>query len=82
MSGVEPVLLARLGETVDEVVVVEWLVEVGAVVQVGDPLVRVETDKVEVEVEAPFGGTVTELLVAEGDDVATGATICRIDTGG
>ena len=82
MSGVEPVLLARLGETVDEVVVVEWLVEVGAVVQVGDPLVRVETDKVEVEVEAPFGSMVTELLVAEGDDVATGATICRIDEGG
>jgi hypothetical protein len=43
MSAIEPVRLARLGETVDEVVVVEWLVEVGAVVHIGDPLLRVET---------------------------------------
>ncbi len=78
--SVEPVVLARLGETVDEVVIVEWLVTVGAVVQPGDGLVRVETDKVEVEVEAPFPGTVTELLVAEGDEVPTGATLCLIAT--
>ncbi|MDQ3544147.1 MAG: hypothetical protein M3431_09855 [Actinomycetota bacterium] len=80
--SVEPVVLARLGETVDEVVVVEWLVTVGAVVQPGDRLVRVETDKVEVEVEAPFPGTVTELLVAEGDEVPTGAALCLIATAG
>ncbi len=80
--SVEPVVLARLGETVDEVVVVEWLVTVGAVVQPGDGLVRVETDKVEVEVEAPFPGTVTELLVAEGDEVPTGAALCLIATAG
>jgi len=78
--SVEPVVLARLGETVDEVVIVEWLVRVGAVVQPGDGLVRVETDKVEVEVEAPFPGTVTELLVAEGDEVPTGAALCLIAT--
>jgi len=76
----EPVVLARLGDTVDEVVVVEWFVEVGARVAVGDPLVRVETDKVEVDVEAPVAGTVVELLAGEGDEVATGATICHIDT--
>lgn len=76
--SVEPVVLARLGDTVDEVVVIEWLVTVGAVVQQGDGLVRMETDKVEVDVEAPFSGTVTELLVAEGDEVPTGATICHI----
>jgi len=80
--SVEPVVLARLGETVDEVVIVEWLVTVGAVVQPGDGLVRVETDKVEVEVEAPFPGTVTELLVAEGDEVPTGAALCLIATAG
>jgi len=61
--SVEPVVLARLGETVDEVVVVE-------------------TDKVEVEVESPFPGTVTELLVAEGDEVPTGAALCLIATAG
>ena len=80
--SVEPVVLARLGETVDEVVIVEWLVTVGAVVQPGDGLVRVETDKVEVEVEAPFPGTVTELLLAEGDEVPTGAALCLVATAG
>ncbi len=75
-----PVVLARLGDTVDEVVIVEWLVEVGAEVQPGDPLVRVETDKVEVDVESPYAGTVSALSVAEGDEVPTGATLCVIAT--
>jgi len=44
--------------------------------------VLVETDKVEVEVESPFPGTVTELLVAEGDEVPTGAALCLIATAG
>ena len=75
-----PVVLARLGDTVDEVVIVEWLVAVGAEVQPGDPLVRVETDKVEVDVESPYAGTVSVLSVAEGDEVPTGATLCVIAT--
>ena len=78
MSTSEPVVLARLGETVDTVVVVQWLVSTGDRVGVGHPLVRVETDKVEVDVESPFAGAVAELTVAEGDEVATGATLCRI----
>lgn len=76
---IEPVVLARLGETVDTVVVLEWLVAVGDRVAVGDPLVRVETDKVEVEVEAPVGGTVVEHAVAEDDEVVTGSVLCHID---
>ncbi len=78
----EPVVLARLGDTVDQVVVLEWLVAVGQEVAPGDALVRVETDKVELDVEAPVGGTVAELLVAEGDEVATGTTLCHIEVSG
>jgi 2-oxoglutarate dehydrogenase E2 component (dihydrolipoamide succinyltransferase) len=77
----EAVVLARLGDTVDEVVIVEWLVTVGTRVAIGDPLVRVETDKVEVDVESPWAGTVAELSVAEGEEVPTGATLCLIVTG-
>lgn len=79
MSGPTDVKLARLGDTVDAVVVLEWLVAVGDTVSAGDGLVRVETDKVEVDVESPFSGTVVELLVATDDEVPTGTTICRID---
>jgi 2-oxoglutarate dehydrogenase E2 component (dihydrolipoamide succinyltransferase) len=78
---IEPVLLARLGDTVDEVVVLEWLVAVGDRVAAGDPLVRVETDKVEVDVEAPVAGVVVDHAVAEDDEVATGSVLCHIDVG-
>jgi len=74
----EPVNLPRLGDTVDEVLVLEWLVSIGSQVNKGDPLVRVETDKVDVDVESPFSGTVEEILVGVGDEIKTGALICRI----
>ena len=77
----EPVLLARLGDTVDEVVVIEWFVAPGDAVAEGDPLVRVETDKVEVDVPAPFAGTVVDLAVAADDEVPTGAVLCHIERG-
>lgn len=77
----QQVILQRLGDTVDSVVVLEWLVSVGDTVAVGDALVRVETDKVEVDVESPFAGTVSALVVAVGDDVSTGSPICTIDEG-
>lgn len=76
---IEPVVLARLGDTVDEVVIVQWLVAVGDRVEVGTPLVRVETDKVEVDVDAPVAGVVVELTVSEDDEVATGSVLCQIE---
>lgn len=75
---IEPVLLARLGDTVDKVVIIEWLVAAGERVAVGDPLVRVETDKVEVEIDAPLAGIVVDHVVAEDDEVATGSILCHI----
>jgi len=74
----QDVVLQRLGDTVDSVVVLEWLVAVGDSVSTGDPLVRVETDKVEVDVESPLAGTVATILVAVGDEVSTGAVICTV----
>lgn len=78
--AVEDVILGRLGDTVDEVVIVEWLVGVGDSVDPGSALVRVETDKVEVDVEAGVAGVIVECLVQEGDEVATGTVLCRIST--
>ena len=76
---IETVVLARLGDTVDEVVILEWCVEPGDRVEVGQTLMRVETDKVDVDVESPYQGTVVERLVAEHDEVATGSVLCRIE---
>ena len=74
----EAVNLPRLGDTVDEVLVLEWLVSVDSQVIQGDSLVRVETDKVDVEVESPITGRVDEILVNVGEEVKTGSPICRI----
>lgn len=74
------VKMPRAADTVDEVVVSEWIVSVGAVVGSGDPILRVETDKALVEVPAPVAGTVTELLVAVDDEIATGTPIAVIET--
>jgi len=76
---IQDVLLARLGETVDQVVVLEWMVDEGDRVAVGDVLVRVETDKIDVDVESPYTGVVVERLVAEDDEVHTGSPLCRIE---
>lgn len=74
------VKLPRLSEAVDNVLVIEWCCGPGDVVDVGDVLMNVETDKVEAEVPAPVAGTVHELLVEAGDEVETGTPICFIET--
>lgn len=74
------VRMPRLGETTDEVVLLEWLVEVGSQVDEGAELALVETDKVETEVPSPVAGTVAELTVPEDADVNTGDVICVIET--
>ena len=58
-----------------------WKVEVavGQAVQAGDTLLIVESMKMEIPVEAPAAGTVSEVLVAEGDTVADGQWLVRLD---
>lgn len=74
------VKMPRLGETVDEVVLLEWMVEVGDKVEEDDELALVETDKVETEVPSPVAGTVVEILVGEDAEVVTGEVVCVIET--
>lgn len=58
-----------------------WKLEVavGQSVQAGDTLLIVESMKMEIPVESPSSGTVTELLVTEGDAVADGQWLVRLD---
>ncbi|MBU6147442.1 MAG: hypothetical protein KGP10_04660 [Actinomycetales bacterium] len=73
------VKLPRLGDTVDEVHVLEWLKQPGDVVAVGDPLMSVETDKATVDVPSPVAGTLAECLVTAGQDIATGDPVAVLD---
>jgi 2-oxoisovalerate dehydrogenase E2 component (dihydrolipoyl transacylase) len=69
------------GEGLVEADIVTWRVAVGNEVKINDILVEVETSKSLVELPSPYAGTVTELLVNEGDTVEVGAPIISIDDG-
>lgn len=73
------VTMPRLADTVDEVVISQWLVEVGASVEVGTELLSVETDKAVMEVPSPVAGTLAEQRVNPDDEVATGTVIAVIE---
>lgn len=70
--------LPSLSDTGNEVLVAEWIAAPGDVLEIGSPLLLAETDKLEVEVPSPIAGTLEERLVAEGDEVETGAAIAVI----
>lgn len=65
--------MPKVGDAANEVVIMEILVKPGDEVAEGQNLLVVETDKAQIEVPAPFGGTVAEILVKVNDEVPTGA---------
>jgi pyruvate/2-oxoglutarate dehydrogenase complex dihydrolipoamide acyltransferase (E2) component len=71
--------MPKVGDAVDEVVIREIKVERGATVSKGDTLFVVETDKAQVEVPAPAAGIISNILIAVGDDVKTGAPTIVLD---
>src|SRR6185503_6766832 len=76
------VQVPALGESITEGTLAQWLKKPGEAVKADEPIASLETDKVSVAVPSPVGGVLTEQLVAEGDNVAVGAIIARIDEGG
>ena len=68
-----------LGESITEGTLAQWLKKPGEAVAADEPIASLETDKVSVEVPSPVAGVMTEQLAAEGDNVAVGAVIARID---
>ncbi len=73
------VKMPRAADTVDEVVVSEWVVAEGSTVAEGDPILRVETDKALVEVPAPMSGVLVQHLVNVEDEITTGTPIAVIE---
>jgi 2-oxoglutarate dehydrogenase E2 component (dihydrolipoamide succinyltransferase) len=75
------VQVPTLGESITEGTLAQWLKQPGEAVAEDEPIASLETDKVSVEVPSPVAGVLTEQLVKEGDTVAVGALIARIDAG-
>lgn len=75
------VVIPRLGSSdeSDEVRILRWIKSQGESVKKGDALLEVETDKVNVEVEAPQDGTLGEINAKVGDFVKFGAVVAVIE---
>ena len=75
------VIVPRLGSSddSDEVRILRWIKNPGTAVKKGEALLEVETDKVNVEIEAPMDGTLGEVSAKEGDFVKFGAAVAVID---
>ncbi len=76
------ITVPALGESITEATVARWLKSVGDAVDVDEPVVELETDKVTVEINAPMVGTLGEILVGEGANVEVGAVLGVIAGGG
>ena len=73
------VTMPEMGESVTEGTVLEWHVAVGDVVEEGQTLVEVSTDKVDAEVPAPTAGKVSKLCAEPDDEVEVGAALAELD---
>ena len=75
----ERITMPQLGETVTEGTILRWLVNVGDSIKEDDPILEISTDKVDTEVPSPFSGTVSALLVEEGETVEVGSPLLELD---
>src|SRR6185295_2184833 len=75
------VKVPALGESITEGTLAQWLKQPGEAVAEDEAIATLETDKVSVDVPSPVAGVLSEQLVKEGDTVAVGALIARIDAG-
>ena len=76
------VLVPLLGEGVEEVTVIKWLKKEGDSVSELEPLLEVNTDKVDTEIPAPASGTVLKILAEEGLPAKVGSLLAIIGKAG
>jgi 2-oxoglutarate dehydrogenase E2 component (dihydrolipoamide succinyltransferase) len=74
--------MPQLGETIVEGTILKWLKNEGEEVARDEPLFEISTDKVDTEVPSPVAGTLTRIIVAEGETVPVGTELAEIDGDG
>ena len=75
------IVVPQLGESVIEARIARWLKKEGDAVAAGDPLVELETDKIDLEVNADSAGVLTRIDRKDGEDVKVGEVLGVIDEG-
>src|SRR6266508_2421381 len=76
------IIMPQPGQSVTEGTVVKWLKQVGDQVAADEVIAEIETEKVNIELPSPFDGTLSEILVAEGETVPVGADLAVIAAAG
>ncbi len=79
MKNIE-VLVPKLGMDTTEALVTTWLVNEGDVVEIGTPLLELETEKVNFTVESEVRGTITKVVQVAGAVVPVGDVLALIET--
>ena len=77
----EKILVPVLGESITEATISKWLKSKGDNINADEPIVELETDKVNLEVPSPINGTLTEVNFKDGDTVKVGAILGKISSG-
>lgn len=72
------IIVPKLSATMEDALVLRWLVQPGAEVKAGDPIVELETDKTAIEIEATADGFLSNYIVAEDERAVVGACLARI----
>lgn len=76
------ITMPKMGFDMTEGLIVRWLKKVGDVVNKGEAIAEIETDKVTIEIESFVAGTITEILAGEGSRTPVGGVIARTDGSG
>ncbi len=71
--------LSRVGMSMEEATITKWHKRPGEAFRKGEALYDIETEKVSMEVEAPFDAIMVDAKVAEGDNAEVGQVVCTID---
>ena len=74
------ILMPRMGTSVHEGTVVQWLKEEGDVLKKGDPLLLAESEKVEFEMESPYNGRLVKILTPVQSAIPVGVTMALVET--
>ncbi len=77
----EKILVPVLGESITEATISKWLKSKGESISADEPIVELETDKVNLEVPSPINGTLTAINFKDGESVEVGAVLGEISEG-
>jgi len=76
----EKIILPAMSDQMTEAELLKWNIAEGSDIKKGDIIAEISTDKVDMDLDSPFTGKVTNLLVDEGSVINVGETLAEVET--